>query len=133
MIKKSEKKNLTGYWHEAKEKLCARRLAAQLQRLKQAILKRMEEMEKKIMSTQAELVVQIKALTAQSKKTQGEIKLVQASVTAGLTKIDELIALIAAGGQITPELTDAADELKVTLQETDDLIPDPVVVPDPGV
>jgi len=72
----------------------------------------------KIMATQAESAAQVTTLTAQVTKIGTESRTL-------LTKIDELLALIAGGSPNTsPELQAAIDALQAQVQVVDDLVPD---------
>lgn len=88
------------------------------------ILKRLAEMENKIMANQTELAADLKLVLAQQKKTAAEIAAVQASVDALKAKIVDLEAQVATGGTVTQELIDAVAEVKAQAQIVDDLIPD---------
>lgn len=94
-----------------------------------ATKKDLEEMEKRIMATQAELAADLKAVLEQQKKTGTEIATLQASVDAQTQKIKELEELVAAGGEISQELVDAVAAVKAQAQVIDDQIPDAPVVP----
>lgn len=91
-----------------------------------AILKRMAEMEKQIMITQAELAAGLKALQSQVGKVAKE----QSDRFDALTaKVKELQDLIDAGGTINAEVESAFQEVKTALQSLDDVIPDAPVEP----
>jgi len=75
--------------------------------------------QEKIVATQAELAVQVTALTDQVGKIGAETRTL-------LTRVEELLAVIAAGGEVTPELQAAVDGLKAQVQVVDDLVPDAV-------
>ncbi len=83
-----------------------------------------KQTKEEIMATQAELVTQLQAVLAQQKKTSGEIATVQLSVDALKQKIVDLEAVIAAGGDASPELTQAVADVKAQAQVVDDQIPD---------
>jgi hypothetical protein len=68
------------------------------------------------MATQAEVVIQLQAVTQQVVK-------IGAETSALLVKIDELLAQLA-NVPATPELTAALDALKAQAQVVDDLVPD---------
>ena len=74
---------------------------------------------RKILMTQAEALLEIQNLKAQSVKQGGE-------TTTLLNKITELLAIIAGGGvgDVTPELSAAIADLKTQMQIVDDLVPD---------
>lgn len=74
---------------------------------------------RKIMATQQELAVQLTTATDQLKKIGGETKTL-------LQKVDELTAIINAGGPVSPELQSAADALTAQAKVVDDLVPDQV-------
>jgi uncharacterized membrane-anchored protein YhcB (DUF1043 family) len=73
---------------------------------------------KKIVMTQAELQAELVALKAQNEKAKGEI----------VGKIAALEAAIANQGNTTPEVDAALADLKVSVQGTDDIVPDPAPV-----
>jgi hypothetical protein len=70
-----------------------------------------------IMTTQAEEVVQIQALTAQVGKIAVETQTL-------LTKIDELTAALAAAGAVDPAVQAALDALQAQVSVVDALVPD---------
>lgn len=70
-----------------------------------------------IMATQAQLVQDLNALTAQIAK-------IGVETGKTLQQVIDLQALIAAGGNTTPEVDAALAALKTQAQATDDLIPD---------
>lgn len=76
------------------------------------------------MATQAELAADLRAVLDQQKKTSGEIATVQASVETLKKTITDLEAIIAAGGAVSQELTDAVAAVKAQAQLIDDQIPD---------
>lgn len=106
------------------ETLCAHSGESGQSEQTQIILKRMEEMENKIMATQAELTADLKSVTAQLKKLDGDTKALQTSVDTANAKIVELEALVAAGGTIGQELIDAVAEVKAAVQVVDDNVPE---------
>lgn len=69
------------------------------------------------MAMQAELTTQVTAATDKLKKIGTE-------TSSLLTKIDELKAVIAAGGAVTPELQAAVDALTTQALVVDELVPD---------
>lgn len=79
--------------------------------------------------TQAELAAGLVAIQTQVGKVAAE----QAARSDALAaKIAELEAVIAAGGDVTTEVTDALEGVKTALQALDDVIPDaPPVEPTP--
>ncbi len=84
----------------------------------------------KIMLSQADLIVQVKAATDQLVKIGTE-------TTTLLQKITDLTAIIAAG-PVTPEMQAAVDALTAQAQVVDDLVPDapppaPPVPPAPPI
>jgi len=87
-------------------------------------LKAVTAKQKIMAQTQAELLEELKVISAQQKKTQGEIATVKSLVDSQNAKIAELEALIAAGGQITKEITDLVTEIRSTGQSIDDELPD---------
>ncbi len=90
----------------------------------------LEEMEKRIMKTQAELVQVLNAVNEQQKKTVTEIQGVQTEVNTLNDKIIELQKIIEAGGTVSPELEAAVDAVQTQAQVVDDAIPDaPPAVP----
>jgi hypothetical protein len=78
----------------------------------------------KIMSSQTEQAQILREVLAQQKKTAGEIATLQDSVTTLNTKIAELEAIIAAGGEASAELVAAVADVKAQAQLVDDQIPD---------
>lgn len=92
----------------------------------------LEEMETRIMASQAELAADLKGVLERQKKTSTEIATLQASVDAQTVKIAELEALVAAGGTISQELVDAVAAVKAQAQLIDDQIPDVVTPPNPA-
>lgn len=106
-----------------RDTLCSH-AGGQVQEQTEIILKRMEEMENRIMATQAELTADLKAVTAQLKKLDGDTKALQTSVDTANAKIVELEALVAAGGTIGQELIDAVAEVKAAVQVVDDNVPE---------
>lgn len=74
-----------------------------------------------IMTTQAELVTKVTALTEQVTKIGLETSNLQDSVAA---LQEQLAAAGGAGGTITPELQAAVDALAAQVQLVDDLVPD---------
>ena len=72
-----------------------------------------------IMASQTDEAKRVTALTEQVTKIGTESRTL-------LTRIEELLAVIAAGGEATPELTAAVDALKAQVQVVDDLVPDAV-------
>ena len=80
---------------------------------------KLKEMEKRIMATQEELAAQLTAATEQAAKIGGETRTL-------LTRIEELLAQIAAGSVVNPELQAAADALKAQLDVVDGLVADEV-------
>lgn len=76
-----------------------------------------------IMATQAELVKELRSVTAQIQKVGTEIDGLQSSVDTLTAEVAELEALIAAG-EVNPGVTAALAEVKLALQKVDDDIPD---------
>lgn len=72
----------------------------------------------RIMATQAELQIQIEALTVQAEKAKGEI----------VAKIAELQAAIDNADDVDAGVLAAFDGLKAVVQGVDDIVPDPVPV-----
>lgn len=83
----------------------------------------------KIMANQEQLIADLKVVNGQLVKIRGEISSVQDTVTSLKAKIAELEAVIAAGGEISQELTDLVAEAKSLAQLADDQIPDLPVPP----
>jgi len=75
----------------------------------------------KIIMNQAELAAGLKAIQTQVGKVAAEQA---AKSDALIAKVAELEAVIAAGGDVTTEVTEALDGVKVALQALDDVIPD---------
>ena len=71
----------------------------------------------KIMATQAELAAQLNDLGVELGKIGTETQSL-------LDKIEELGKIIAAGGDVTPELQAAFDAVKAQAQAVDDKVPD---------
>jgi len=82
-----------------------------------AILEKLASVERTIMASQADLTKQVTDLTAQVGKVGTETRSL-------LTRITELLAVIAAGGDATPELTAAVAALQAQVQVVDDLVAD---------
>lgn len=82
-----------------------------------------------IMKTQAELTADLEAILAQNQKTATEIAGIQTESTALQARVTELEAVIAAGGNVSPELEAAVAAVKAQAQVLDDQIPDVVVLP----
>ncbi len=80
-------------------------------------LDRIEQTLNKIMATQAELAAQLNDLGA-------ELGKIGAETQSLLDKIEELGKIIAAGGDVTPELQAAFDAVKAQAQAVDDKVPD---------
>ena len=81
----------------------------------------LENTERKILMNQAELAAGLKAIQTQVGKVAAEQA---AKSDALIAKVAELEAVIAAGGDVTQEVTDALDGVKTALQALDDVIPD---------
>lgn len=67
-----------------------------------------------IMATQAELARELRDIKTQNDKARAEI----------LQKIEDLEAAVVAAGQVTPEVQEALDSLKASVQTDDDIVPD---------
>lgn len=92
------------------------------------------ELKDYIMATQAEVTATLKTAAGQQKKTIEEIKGAQVAMDALNAKIVELQALITSGtgGDASPELVEAANEVAALAHTADEALPDippPVVVP----
>ena len=74
-----------------------------------------------IMATQAEVIAKISALGDKLVKIGGE-------TTALIARVDELQAVIEAGGDASPELVAAVEALVAQAQVVDDLVADAVPV-----
>lgn len=70
-----------------------------------------------IMATQKELTDQVNALTGRVVKIGSETRTL-------LTKVEELLAIIAAGGEVSAELQTAVDDLQAQVTVVDELVPD---------
>lgn|SRR5678815_4612504 len=81
----------------------------------------LENTERKILMNQAELAAGLKAIQTQVGKVAAEQA---AKSDALIAKVAELEAVIAAGGDVTPEVTEALDGVKTAVQALDDVIPD---------
>jgi hypothetical protein len=68
-----------------------------------------------IMTTQAELAVQITELTAQNDKARAEV----------LARIADLQAAIDAAAEVDPAVLEAFTALQASVQTDDDIVPDP--------
>ncbi|MBP8100964.1 MAG: hypothetical protein KAY54_03685 [Burkholderiaceae bacterium] len=68
----------------------------------------------RIMTTQAELALQIAALTEQNEKARAEV----------LAKIADMQAALDAAGAVDPAVLTAFDSLKASVQADDDIVPD---------
>lgn len=93
-------------------------------------LNELEHKLNKILMNQAELAAGLRTIQTQV----GKVATEQATRFDSLSaKITELEAIIAAGGDVTEEVTTALDGVKVALQALDDTIPDapPVEPPTP--
>jgi hypothetical protein len=75
-----------------------------------SILERLDS----IMTTQAELAVQIAELTAQNDKARAEV----------LAKIADMQAALDAAANVDPAVVAAFDALKASVQTDDDIVPD---------
>jgi len=75
----------------------------------------------RIIMNQAELAAGLKAIQTQVGKVAAEQA---AKSDALIAKVAELEAIIAAGGDVTPEVTEALEGVKTALQALDDVIPD---------
>jgi hypothetical protein len=82
---------------------------------------------RQIMATQADIINDLKETKARQLKTASEIATVQATVDTLNKKIVDLEAIIAAGGEITPELATLVGEVKALAIATDEQLPDAVV------
>lgn len=71
----------------------------------------------RIMATQEELAAQLTAAAAKAEKIGNETR-------ALLTKIEELLAALAAGATVSPEVQAAADAVTTQLEVVDTLVPD---------
>ena len=80
----------------------------------------------RIIMNQAELATGLKAIQTQVGKVAAEQA---AKSDALIAKVAELEAIIAAGGDVTPEVTEALEGVKTALQALDDVIPDAPPVP----
>lgn len=86
----------------------------------------LKEMETRLLMNQAELAAGLKAIQTQVGKVAAE----QAKRSDELAaKIKQLEDIIAAGGDVTAEVTEALDGVKTALQALDDVIPDAPVEP----
>lgn len=71
----------------------------------------------KIMASQAELAAQVTAATEKLTK-------IGVETSTLITKVSDLEAIIAAGGDVSPELQAAVDALVAQAKVVDDLVPD---------
>lgn len=80
----------------------------------------LQEMEKRIMATQAEVVAELRVLKGQAEKIRTEVTDAKTELQATIKRLEDIIA---AGntGEATAELVAVKDELKAELQTLDDL------------
>lgn len=100
-----------------------------LRGLRPATLNDLNDLRKTIMATQAEQAQILRTAVDQLKKSAGEIAVVQTETNTLKTRVAELEAIVAAGGDASPELVAAVQAVKDQSQVVDDAIPDPPVVP----
>lgn len=81
-------------------------------------------LEKNVMSTQAQLAADLNTVTQQIAKIGNE-------TGKTLQQVTDLQALLAAGGNTTPEVDAALAALKAQAQLTDDMVPDAPPAPRP--
>lgn len=81
--------------------------------------------------TQAELAQDLRDLTAQVSKVNGETQGLQTEVNTLKTKVADLEAALNAGGNASQEVLDAFAGLKTQVQAVDDAVPDVVTPPSP--
>lgn len=80
-------------------------------------IRKIHSNQKKIMATQAEIAQQLATLTVQITKIGTE-------TSTTLQKVADLEAALGNQEGVTPELQEAFDALKLSVQNVDDLIPD---------
>ena len=93
------------------------------------IQKQLSQLKDIIMASRDEIVQKLDAVNAQQQKTLGEIQGLQTKVNELNSTIEELKAVIAAGGDIPQEVSDAVDRVAAKAQEVDDAIPDVPATP----
>jgi chromosome segregation ATPase len=98
----------------------------------QLILNRIDQLESKIMATQKEIADGLQTVVTQLKKLDNDTKVLQGSVDTLQKKIVDLEAIINAGGDASPELVQAFNDVKAAVQTVDDNVPE-VTVPPPIV
>lgn len=76
------------------------------------------------MATQSELAAKLQTVVIQLKKSVEEIKTIQNEVVVSKHRITDLEAIIANGGEATPELVQAVQDVISQSQIVDDQIPD---------
>ena len=84
----------------------------------------LKKLKKLIVMTQTEEAQALRDLTAQLKKIGEE-------TSKTLAKVTELEGIIAAGGDVSPDVVQALSDLKIQAQATDDLVPDVTPTPTP--
>lgn len=98
----------------------------------QLILNRIDQLETKIMATQKEIADGLQSVLTQLRKLDNDTKVLQGSVDTLQKKIVELEGIISAGGEASPELVQAFNDVKAAVQVVDDNVPE-VTVPPPIV
>lgn len=83
------------------------------------------------MATQAEVVQTLQRAAAKQEKTIAEIGTLQGTVDELKAEIVTLKELVAAGGEVTPELVESANRVEVLAGQADDQIPDLQPIPTP--
>lgn len=81
------------------------------------------------MATQAEVTLKLNETLTVLRKVAGEVSGLQAGMDALNERIAELLAIIAAGGDASPDLVAKANEVQDAATGLDAQIPDPIVVP----
>lgn len=92
----------------------------------QTVIDRINQLEKNIMKTQAELTEQLKAVAAGQVKSNAEIAVLQKKSDDQTKAIEALQKIINDGPEVSQELQDAVQAVADGQQALDDEIPDPV-------
>lgn len=88
------------------------------------LLESISQLREIIMASNLELTAKLDAVAVQQQKTIGEIQALQGTVTQLQQSVTDLKAVIAAGGEPSPELAAAVDKVVSLAQQVDDAIPD---------
>ena len=88
------------------------------------VLDSIADLKELIMASNAELTTKLDAVAVQQQKTITEIAALQGTVTELRQSVTDLQAVIAAGGEPSPELEAAVEKVAGLAQQVDDAIPD---------